>query len=114
MRSDFNFIGRYSSVGKALCSLVKEGKLVRISQGVYAKSRRNRITGDIMVSSVGGFDSVCIQALDRLGVEWDYCKAYKDYLQGSTQIPTRLMVEVKGRFRRSIKVGKFELKVVKK
>lgn len=44
-RKDFIALGGYDQVGRALLSLTREGKLIRIGYGLYAKARKNRITG---------------------------------------------------------------------
>lgn len=44
-RDDFRDIAGYDQVGRALRTLVNEGKLMKVGYGVYTKARRNIITG---------------------------------------------------------------------
>lgn len=109
LRDDFEALGGYDQVGRALRQLVKQGRLVRIGKGLYAKARKNRITGQPMLAAPGGFDQVSKEALDRLGVEWEPGSAEKAYQAGSTQIPARVVIKVSGPFQRTITYGKYRL-----
>ena len=40
LRADFGDLGGYDQVGRALRQLVREGRLVRIGQGLYAPPAR--------------------------------------------------------------------------
>lgn len=103
LRSDFDAFGSKTQVNRALRALIKETKLIRISVGVYAKARINDLTGKPMPSSHGGFKKVALEALNRLGVDWDYSEMEKLYREGkSTQIPAKACVVIKGHFRRKI------------
>ena len=51
-------------------SLSREGKLLKIGYGLYAKARINRITGKPMLAAEGGFTAISREALSRLGVNW--------------------------------------------
>jgi len=44
-RSDFEQLAAYDQVGRALHNLAREGALIKIGYGLYAKARVNRITG---------------------------------------------------------------------
>lgn len=109
VRNDFDALGGYDQVGRALRQLVRQGRLVRIGKGLYAKARKNRITGKLMLAVPGGFDQVSKEALDRLGVEWEPGSAEKAYQAGGTQIPARVVVKVSGPFHRRIAYGKYRL-----
>lgn len=104
-------MGDYDQVGRALLTLTKEGSLIRIGYGLYAKARINRITGLLMIDSNGGFDGVAKEALDLLKVKWQPSRAQQYYNNGSTQIPTNTQVSIKGRFNRKIRTAKFSLQV---
>ena len=67
LRSDFSDIANYQQAGRALNSLMSEGRLIRISKGVYAKARKNRITGKPMLSAAGGFIAVAEEAYLKRG-----------------------------------------------
>lgn len=109
LRADFVALGGYDQVGRALGQLETQGRLIRIGQGLYAKARPNRITGSPMLAAPGGFDQVAKEALNRLGVQWESASAEKAYQAGSTQIPARVVVKVKGPFQRRIAYGKYRL-----
>ena len=113
LRADFEKLGGYDQVGRALRELISEGKLVKIGYGLYAKARLNRFTGNPMLAAEGGFDQVAREALDRLGVDWQPSAAWKKYQEGtSTQIPANARVKVRGRFSRKIANGNTVLQVV--
>lgn len=110
-RKDFMPMGDYDQVGRALLTLAREGKLIRIGYGLYAKARINRITGQPMLASDGGFEQVAKEALNLLEVEWQPSSTEQDYNNGSTQIPINAQVFINGRFSRKIGTDKFSLKV---
>lgn len=112
LRSDFEKLSDYDQVGRALKELSREGKLLKIGYGLYAKARINRITGKPMLAAEGGFTAISREALTRLGVKWQYSDATKSYLTNSTQIPANAEVIVRSRFNRKIGTDKFTLKVV--
>nr|WP_298410241.1 DUF6088 family protein [uncultured Halomonas sp.] len=109
LREDFAMLGGYDQVGRALRQLEAQGRLIRVGQGLYAKARPNRITRKPMLAAPGGFDQVAKEALSRLGVQWEPTSAEKAYQAGSTQIPARVVVKVKGPFQRRIAYGKYRL-----
>ena len=113
LRSDFKVLGSYDQVGRVLRQLVADGSLLRVSHGVYAKARLNRITGEPMLSAKGGFTQVAEEALSRLGIKWERSGAALAYQAGSTQIPTQASVVVFGRFERRIGTKNFELQVLR-
>ena len=110
LRADFEKIGGYDQVGRALLTLESEGDLIKIGYGLYAKARLNRLTNTPMLSAVGGFEQVAQEALKRLGVNWTTSTAVKDYQLGSTQIPANSQVVILDRFKRRIATDKFELR----
>ena len=93
--------------------LIKQKKLIRIGYGLYVKARENRLTGQPMPSAKGGFAEVAEEALTRLKVDWCEATAMREYKTGSTQMPAKVAVEVRGRFNRQISVGKHQLLVSK-
>jgi len=107
MRSDFKDIADYDQVGRCLRQLVREGLLLKISYGLYARARLNRITGKPMPDNPAGSDGVIIEALERLNVDYSFDEVSQSSLSGqSTQIPANVKVIPKSaRFTRKIKVG---------
>jgi hypothetical protein len=107
MRSDFKDIADYDQVGRCLRQLVRKGLLLKISYGLYARARPNRITGKPMPDNPAGSDGVIIEALERLNVDYSFDEVSQSSLSGqSTQIPANVKVIPKSaRFTRKIKVG---------
>ena len=109
---DFADLSGEDQVLRALRSLVRDGALVRLGYGVYARAMRSRISGRVMVASSNGFHSAALQALDRLGVPWEQSDSTRAYNEGrSTQIPVNPTVKVKVRFNRRLSDGRTELRL---
>jgi hypothetical protein len=114
LRSDFKNLAGYDQVGRELRLLVKDGVLIKIGYGLYAKARENNITHQVMVAAPGGFKQVATEALKRLKVNFSSSEADKNYQQGSTQIPANAEVMVFDRFNRNIFTTNQQLKIVKR
>lgn len=108
LRSDFADIADYDQVGRGLRNLVRQGQLMRIGYGLYARSRVNRITGKLMPDNTAGADGVLIEAMVRLGVDYKFDELSQKSLSGkSTQIPASVqIIPQSNRFKRKIAVGK--------
>ena len=108
LRSDFKDIADYDQVGRALKNLVREGQLLKIGYGLYTRARLNRITGKLMPDNPAGADGVLIEAMEKLGVEYQFDELSQKNLTGdSTQIPANVKIKPKSaRFTRKIAVGK--------
>ena len=106
-RSDFKDIADYDQVGRALRELVREGLLIKIGYGLYARARINRITGNVMADNPSGPDGVVIEAMEKLGVEYQLDDLSRMNLSGdSTQIPAKVKIIPKStRFTRKIAIG---------
>jgi hypothetical protein len=107
LRSDFKDIADYDQVGRALRELVQEGLLIKIGYGLYARARINRITGNVMADNPAGPDGVVIEAMEKLGVEYQLDDLSRMNLSGdSTQIPAKVKIIPKSiRFTRKIAIG---------
>ncbi len=109
---DFADLSGEDQVLRALRTLVREGALMRLGYGVYARAMRSRISGRVMVSSSNGFHGAALQALNKLGVPWEQSESTKAYNEGrSTQIPANPTVKVKARFNRRLSDGRTELRL---
>lgn len=107
---EFAKLGGEDQVLRALRTLVKRGRLVRLGYGVYGRATVSRLSGKPMLFSPEGFAGAARQALDKLGVEWEPTEAERAYNEGrSTQVPVNPVVRVKGRFSRQLRYGKSEL-----
>jgi len=109
---DFADLSGEDQVLRALRSLVRDGALMRLGYGVYARAMRSRISGRLMVSSSNGFHSAALQALNKLGIPWEPSDSTKAYNEGrSTQLPVNPTVKVNARFSRRLSDGRTELRV---
>lgn len=107
LRSDFKDIADYDQVGRALRELVRDGLLIKIGYGLYTRARINRITGNLMADNPSGADGVIIEAMEKLGVDYQFDELSNLNLSGeSTQIPAKVKIKPKSaRFTRKIAVG---------
>jgi hypothetical protein len=106
LRADFGDLG-YDQVGRALRQLVREGRLVKVGQGLYARARPSMTSGEPV--PVGGL-SALKEALRRVGVETLPSRLEEAYNSGrTTQVPTGRVVGVTRRVRRKIGYGGFTL-----
>jgi hypothetical protein len=107
---EFADLGGEDQVLRALRSLVREGRLVRLGYGVYGRAIVSRLSGKPMLYSANGFIGAARQALTKLGVKWEPTEAERAYNDGrSSQIPMNPVVKIKGRFSRRLSDGSTEL-----
>ena len=101
LRRDFERLGSYDAVGRALRKLTEKGRLVQIGYGLYAKAERSPFSGK--PAPVVGIGRLAAEALSRVGKKVEESSFSKAYSSGrSTQVPTGRTVAVKGRVRRRI------------
>ena len=101
LREDFDDLGGYDQVGRALLALVKKGKLIKIGYGLYAKAKVSSVTGNSV--PVEPLPALAQKALDRLGAAPASSRAAIDYQEGrSTQVPTGRLISVNKRISRKI------------
>lgn len=101
LRSDFAPLGSYDAVGKALKQNARDGKLVQIGYGLYAKAEVSPFTGKPV--PIVGIKKLAAEALGRLGKKVAPSSFDIDYNSGrSTQVPTGRTVAVADRVRRKI------------
>lgn len=109
LRSDFDTLGGYDQVGRALSEIIKEGGLIKIGYGIYAKTKPS-ITGKPL--PVTTLLQLGQGVLKKLGIEnLDVGRAMREYRDGeTTQIPMRLVLDVgKSRIARKISFGSREV-----
>jgi hypothetical protein len=95
LRADFEDRGGYDQVGRVLRKVVREGRLVRVGQGLYARARPSITSGEPV--PVGGL-SALKEALRRVGVETLPSRLEQDCNAGrTTQVPTGRVVGVSRR-----------------
>lgn len=101
LRSDFDGLGSYDAIGRALRQVVRSGKLVQIGYGLYAKAELSPFSGK--PAPVVGIRKLATEALNRLGKSITPSDAEQAYNSGrSTQVPTGRALMVKDRVRRRI------------
>lgn len=93
LTSDFYRMGSKSAVASALRALVEKGFLIRISLGVYVRTKWNKYAKKrVAASSIG---TLAPLILERLGYKVKLGKAALEYAQGLvTQIPNQNIYEI--------------------
>jgi len=101
LRSDFASLGSYDAVGRALRQKTRDGTLIQIGYGLYAKAERSPFTGK--PAPVVGIKRLATEALGRLGKKVAASPLEDAYNRGrSTQVPTGRTIAVKDRVSRRI------------
>jgi hypothetical protein len=107
LRADFGDLGGYDQVGRALRKIVREGQLVKVGQGLYARASRSITSGEPI--PVQGLETLK-EALGRVGVETLPTRLERAYNAGTTtQVPTGRVVGVTRRVRRKVGYGGINL-----
>ena len=98
---DFFDLSDRDQVGRVLRQLIKEGLLVKIGQGIYARAKQSSLTGKPVPEK--DLRSLALEALKKLGIKTAPSSYEKAYTAGrSTQVPTGRVVGVKDRVSRRI------------
>lgn len=106
---DFEHFGSAPAVSRAFADAVSRGRLIRLGAGVYVKAQ-NQGGRPVMAYS---FNSLVIEALNRLGIRYELSPLMKDWLSGKTdQIPTRLRIKTLDRSRRKMSYGRLTVEYV--
>lgn len=81
-----------------------EGIIIKIAHGLFAKAEPMSILGrEIQAVLTEPFETVVIEALDKLGVKWELGSAIRDYnAEKTSQVPAVFSVRLKSRYRGSI------------
>ncbi len=105
LRSEVASLGSVAQVGRVLAKLVNDGRLVRVSKGVYAKTRVNKFTGKL--APAGTFENIAAETFRKLGIDVQPGQLAREYNAGlTTQIPMDGAVCTgKRRISRKIQVG---------
>ena len=113
LRSDVAPLGSTAQVGRVLSKLVVNGKLVRVSKGVFAKTRVNKFTGQLAPAAT--FESIAAETFRKLNVIVQPGRLAREYNNGeTTQIPMDGVVSTGARrIRRKIQVGSKTVKYEK-
>jgi len=101
LREDFDDLGGYDQVGRAIRSLVRKGRIMKIGYGLYAKAQVSPFNGEIIPQE--NLPQLAREALQRLGVRTAPSSYETAYNEGrSTQVPTGRMIGVRDRVSRRI------------
>ena len=105
LRSELNGLGSTSQLTRVLANLVRRGMLVRVSVGVYAKTKDNRFTAKR--TPAASFETIAAETLRKLGIVVTHGKLAAEYNAGlTTQIPMLPVVNTgRRRISRIIQVG---------
>ena len=107
LRADFEDLGGYDQVGRALRKIVREGRLARLGQGLYARAKPSISSGQPI--PVRGLATLR-EALGRVGIETTPTRLEHAYnAGGTTQVPTGRVVGVTRRVRRKVGYGGIKL-----
>ncbi len=86
LRKEFDGLDDYDQVGRVLRGLVKKGVLVKAGYGIYVKARVSSLTGNFI--PVITIHDIAMDALTKLGVNYEWGRAVKKYNEGkTTQVP---------------------------
>ena len=111
---EFADLSGETQVLRALRGLVRDGCLVRLGYGVYARAIVSRLSGEALLMNPTGLRGAAREALTKLGVPWEPTEAELAYNEGrSTQIPVNPVLRVKGRFSRRLRDKDRELVLVR-
>jgi len=112
LREDIEDMGSPRQISRCFKALVEMGELVKIGYGIYTKAYISEYLNRAVIT--GGFDQACKEALTKLGIKWEPGSAEKAYNAGlSTQVPVRVIVCLKSRFRGHLNYGNRKLIVEK-
>jgi hypothetical protein len=90
VRSDFARLGGEAQISRALRELLRDGTLVKIGLGVYAKTKISVLTGRLI--PIKPLEVLAPIALTKLGVEIRPSRLTEEYNSGrSTQIPAGIV-----------------------
>jgi hypothetical protein len=105
LRSDVAGMGSASQVSEALRALQLKGVLVRIGTGVYAKTRRSSVTGNVFPA--GSLETLAAETLAKLGIAVGEGQTTAAYNAGrTTQLPGTFIAHTgRRRISRRIAVG---------
>ncbi len=100
---DFDYLIKkydYDQILRGLRTLIKADLLVKISRGIYAKTK---ILSDGSILLNKGINELATEALNNLGIKTASSNYFMQYKNGkTTQIPTGRVIAVNKRVRRKI------------
>jgi Family of unknown function (DUF6088) len=105
LRSDLAGLGSPAHLSRVLGRLVSDGKLVRVSRGIFAKTRPNKFTGGL--APAGTFEAIAAEVFRKLRIDIAPGQLARDYNSGkTTQVPMLAVVDTgRRRITRKIEMG---------
>ncbi|WP_321803150.1 DUF6088 family protein [Burkholderia sp. BCC1993] len=113
LRAEVAPLGSASHVGRVLAKMVRDGRLIRVSQGVYCKTRINKFTNAL--APAAPFEMVAAEVFRKLNIQVRPGQLAREYNSGATtQIPMdRVVGTGRRRICRKIRVGSKTVKYEK-
>ena len=106
--SDFDDLSDKDQIGRILRGLVKKGILVKVGQGLYAKTKISLLSGNRILEK--SLIEIAKEVLEKYNYKIGKTKYEKLYEEGkSTQLPTGRMIAVEGRINRKIEYNGVEI-----
>lgn len=106
LRSEFDRLGDYRQVSRAVREVTASGLLVRVGYGLYARARPSTVNGEPVPTEP--LLNIGLEAMKKIGIAADIGNDAKALREGrSTQVPMLPIINVgKSRISRKISVGK--------
>jgi hypothetical protein len=98
--ADFLDLSDRDQIWRVLRKMVKKNELIRYGQGVYVRTRKSTITGELIAD--GSLRSIAEQAFKKFNIKIVPTTADIRYINGSTQVPTGWCIGVTKRVTRKI------------
>lgn len=109
LRNEFDKLGDYRQVSRAVSEVTASGMLIRVGFGLYAKARPSTLDGKpvptLPLLNIG------LEIMKKIGIQADVGRDTKDLREGrSSQVPMLPIINIgKARVSRKIIVGKREI-----
>lgn len=108
LRQDFLDLGEYDQVGRCLLRLVRDGRLVKIGQGIYVRAIVSPLDGRPTLPK--SLNSLVVEAMKKLGIPTVPTVTERGYNEGkTTQVPTGRTIGVRKRVRRHIEFNGYTM-----
>jgi hypothetical protein len=106
LRNEFDRMGNYRQVSRAISEVVASGMLVRVGFGLYATARPSTINGQTVPTET--LLKIGLEVMEKIGVSADVGNDAMDLREGrSTQVPMLPIIHAgKSRVSRKITIGK--------
>ena len=106
LRKEFDRLGDYRQVSRAVNEVAASGMLVRVGFGLYAKTRPSTLDGKPVPTTP--LLNIALEVMKKIGVKADVGNDARNLREGrSTQVPMLPIINVgKARVSRKIAVGK--------